>query len=638
MCGICGELRFDGAPVNPWALEAMRDRIAHRGPDHADRYVAPEGQAGLGFRRLQIIDLSTPANQPMPNEDGSVRVVFNGEIYNYLDLREGLVARGHTFRSRSDTETIVHLYEERGADCIASLDGMFAIAIWDERQGRLILARDRAGKKPLFYHHDGRRILFASEMKAFFGHPEFNGEIDRDAVAPYFLYGYVPGPKTFYRGVRQVEPGQVVTIDRDGQLASRQYWTLNYPPAAQRSGRVPDRAAATARVRELVTAAVKRRLMSDVPLGAFLSGGIDSTVIVGVMRQLGVAPLKTFSIGFEGDDAYDETPVARRIAAGFGTDHTEFRVRPTALDLLDRLIWHHDGAFGDSSAIPTYMVAKLTRAHVTVALTGDGGDEVFAGYMRFRAAITADRIPGPLRAPLAALLSQVPGGANERHWRSRVARFGRALGMPLHERVTRWNSYFNDDLEALMGVAPNSIDRLQHLRGVMDGMAGRSPLSQLLLANFASYLPDDLLPKVDRCSMANSLETRAPFLDRELMEYVATLPDDYKLDGGRSKAILRDAFADLIPAEVDRRPKSGFGVPLDAWFRGELKSYVHDMLLSPHARYRDYLDPVVVRNTVERHDAGRANEGQRLWALITFERWLQLLPSFLRGTMPPTTT
>ncbi len=634
MCGICGELRFDGAPVDTRALEAMRDRIAHRGPDHADRYVAPAGQAGLGFRRLQIIDLSAPANQPLPNEDGSVRVVFNGEIYNYLDLRAGLVARGHAFRSHSDTETIVHLYEEKGADCITELDGMFAIAIWDERQGRLTLARDRAGKKPLFYHHDGRRILFASEIKAFFGHPEFVGEIDRTAVAPYFLYGYVPGPATFYRGVRQVEPGSVVTIDRDGQLSSRRYWTLTYPAADQVARHAPDRADATARVRELVIAAVKRRLMSDVPLGAFLSGGIDSTVIVGVMRRLGVAPLKTFSIGFEGDDAYDETPAARRIAEGFGTEHTEFRVRPSALDLLDRLIWHHDGAFGDSSAIPTYLVAKLTRAHVTVALTGDGGDEVFAGYLRFRAALAADRLPGGLRAPLAAILSQLPGGPNERHWRSRVARFGRALGMPLHERVTRWNSYFYDDLEALMGVAPGSIDRLQHLRGAMDGMTGRSPLGQLLLANFSSYLPDDLLVKVDRCTMANSLEARAPFLDRELMEYVATLPDHYKLDGARSKAILRDAFADLIPADVDRRPKAGFGVPLDAWFRGELRGYLHDLLLSPDARYRDYLDAAVVHDAVARHDAGRANEGQRLWALITFERWLQLLPSFLRGTMP----
>ena len=259
MCGICGELRFDGAPVDAVALAAMRDRIAHRGPDHADHYISVDQRAGLGFRRLQIIDLSAPANQPMPNEDGSIRVIFNGEIYNYLELRAGLVARGHTFRSHSDTETIVHLYEEHGADAIEQLDGMFAIAIWDERQGRLILARDRAGKKPLFYHHDGRRILFASEIKAFFGHPDFSGEVDGEAVAPYFLYGYVPGPRTFYRGVHQVEPGSLAVIDRDGRLTSRRYWTLTYPPAGDAAGSAPDRATATARVRELVTSAVKRR-------------------------------------------------------------------------------------------------------------------------------------------------------------------------------------------------------------------------------------------------------------------------------------------------------------------------------------------------------------------------------------------
>ena len=310
-------------------------------------------------------------------------------------------------------------------------------------------------------------------------------------------------------------------------------------------------------------------------------------------------------------------------------------MRPSALDLLDTLIWHHDGAFGDSSAIPTYMVAKLTREHVTVALTGDGGDEVFAGYMRFRAAIAADRLPRVLSGPLGALLSRLPNGPNERHWRSRAARFGRALGMPLHERVTRWNSYFNDDLEALVGErAAIPIDRLQHLRGVMDRMPGLSPLNELLLANFSSYLPDDLLAKADRCTMANSLESRSPFLDRDLMEYVATLPDAYKLDGGRSKAILRDAFADLMPAAIDRRPKTGFGVPLDAWFRGELRGYMRDLLLSPQARHRDYLSGDVVRRTIERHETGQANEGQRLWALVCFERWLQLLPSFLRAYIP----
>ena len=630
MCGICGELRFDGAPVDPSALAEMRDRFSHRGPDHFDAYLAPRQQAGLGFRRLKIIDLSAVANQPMPNEDGSIRVVFNGEIYNYLNLRAELVAKGHQFRSKSDTETIVHLYEELGADCIERLDGMFGLAIWDEPKGRLILARDRAGKKPLFYHADGSRVLFASEMKAFLGHPSFTAEIDRTAVAPYFLYGYVPGPKTWYRGVRQVEPGGMVVFDRGGAAQERKYWTLTFPEVGQAS--TVSRPEATARVRALVVDAVKRRLMSDVPLGAFLSGGVDSTVIVGVMRQLGVAPLKTFSIGFEGDAAYDETGEAGRTAARFQTDHTEFRVKPSAVDLLDTLIWHHDGAFGDSSAIPTYMVAKLTRQHVTVALTGDGGDEVFAGYLRFRAAAMASQIPAPLRGLAGSLLQLVPPGANDRHWRSRASRFGRALTLPLHERVTRWNSYFDADLEALVGEP--AIDRLQHIRSVMPGMERRSPLSQLLLANFTSYLADDLLVKADRCTMANSLEARSPFLDRALIEYVAALPDHFKMDGRRTKAILRDAFADLIPAEIDRRPKTGFGVPLDAWFRGELRDMAGDLLLSTTAKYREYLSADIVRTTVERHFRGEANHGQRLWALMTFERWLQLLPAFLRGSLP----
>ena len=630
MCGICGELRFDGAPVDPVALERMRDRIAHRGPDHADGYAPAHVPVGLGFRRLRIIDLSAVANQPMPNEDGSVRVVFNGEIYNYLDLRRDLIGRGHVFRSRSDTETIAHLYEELGADCIEQLDGMFALAIWDERKRQLLLARDRAGKKPLFVHTNGQRALFASEIKAFFGHPSFPGDIDRQSVAPYFLYGYVPGPRTWYEGVRQVEPGQLMTIDQSGATNARRYWALHYPDA----NRVPavDRAEATTRVRELVKAAVERRLMSDVPLGAFLSGGVDSTIVVGLMRELGVSPLKTFSIGFEGDAAYDETAPAARTARRFATEHHEFRVRPSALDLLDTLIWHHDGAFGDSSAIPTYLVAKLTREHVTVALTGDGGDEMFAGYLRFRAATLAAQVPEAVRGVAGSLLQLIPNGPNDRHWRSRAARFGLALRLPLHERVTRLNSFFNDDLEPLVGVA--SVDRLQHLRPVWDRMQGLTPLSQLLLANFSSYLPDDLLVKVDRCTMANSLEARAPFLDRALIEYVATLPDAFKLDGNRSKAILRDSFKDLIPDEIDRRPKTGFGVPLDTWFRGELRAAMRDFLLSPQARYRDYLSADLVRQTVDRHEAGVANEGQRLWALITFERWLQLLPSYLRGTMP----
>src|SRR4051812_46668370 len=394
MCGICGELTFDGAPVREDELVAMRDRLVHRGPDSLGVYVSPRGTSGLGFRRLRIIDLSPNASQPLANEDGTVQVVFNGEIYNYKALREGLVARGHRFRSQSDTEAIVHLYEEKGADCIADLEGMFAIAIWDERAGRMTLARDRAGKKPLFYYRDASRLAFASEIKAFFGHHAIPIEPDPEAVPYYFIYGYVPHPATIYRNIVQLEPGTLMTIDLEGRSATRRYWQLCYPETAK--VRAISRDAAAGGVRERLTLAVERRLMSDVPLGAFLSGGLDSTIVVGLMSRAMSAPVKTFSIGFDGDAAYDETAYARLAAERFKTDHTEFRVSPSAIDLVDTLVWHHDGPFGDSSAVPTYLVSKLTREQVTVVLTGDGGDELFAGYMRFYAAMLADRVPTPV--------------------------------------------------------------------------------------------------------------------------------------------------------------------------------------------------------------------------------------------------
>src|SRR6266850_5407874 len=377
MCGICGERRFDRQRPSAAELVAMRDRLVHRGPDSSGVFVSPHGPGGLAFRRLRIIDLTPNANQPMPNEDGSVQVVFNGEIYNFRELRRGLTARGHVFRSASDTETIVHLYEEKGLDCIAELEGMFAIAIWDERAQRLTLARDRAGKKPLFYYRSDRVFAFASEIKAFLSHPDLDLEIDPEAIPFYFTHGYVPHPATFYRHVRQVEPGTTLTIDDAGRIASQRYWRLDYPlesevqPIEQRE--------AIAGIRQRLTAAVERRLISDVPLGAFLSGGIDSTIVVGLMSQLMTEPVKTFSIGFDADAAYDETPYARLVAERFKTSHTEFRVPPSAIDLIDTLIWHHDGPFGDSSAVPTYLVSKLAREHVTVVLTGDGGDELFAG-------------------------------------------------------------------------------------------------------------------------------------------------------------------------------------------------------------------------------------------------------------------
>jgi asparagine synthase (glutamine-hydrolysing) len=641
MCGICGELSFDRRRgVSAEAVRSMRDELVHRGPDAFGIHLSPDGSAGLGFRRLQIIDLSPSANQPMPNEDGTIQLVFNGEIYNFATIRERLVAAGHRFRSRSDTEVIVHLYEEKGIACVDDLDGMFAFAIWDGPRQRLMLARDRVGKKPLFFYRDRHRLAFASEMKAFLAHPDIELDVNDRVLPYYFLYGYVPGPETFYRAVTQVEPGTVVTVGADGAIAHHAYWKPRYPDASAQSTMVTDRRAATATVRSLMTQAVQRRLVSDVPLGAFLSGGVDSTIVVGLMAAVMREPVKTFSIGFEGDAAYDETAHARAVAERFQTDHTEFRVSPSAVGLIDTLLWHHDGPFGDSSAIPTYLVSQLTRQHVTVVLTGDGGDEVFAGYLRFHAALAAGALPAWSGRALSALLSPLPATPNERHWLSRARRFARHMHLPLLERLTRWNSFFYEDLDALLraGVreSPAGIDPLYQLRRDLDELRRLSPLSQMLLANLRAYLPGDLLVKTDRMTMAHGVEARSPFLDRALIDYVATLPDRWKLSRrGQTKVILRQAFADLIPDRINRRGKMGFGVPLDRWFRGELRPYVRDTLLASDARCRAYLEPATLEAIVRRHETGEANLGQQLWCLLTFERWLRLLPEWRRMARQP---
>jgi asparagine synthase (glutamine-hydrolysing) len=632
MCGISGELSFDvSRPVSVDAVAAMTATLQHRGPDHDATYRSTDGVLGFGFRRLSIIDLRTAANQPIGNEDGSVQLVFNGEIYNYRELRQPLVDKGHVFRSNADSEVIVHLFEERGDQAIDALDGMFALGIWDARHGTLTLARDRAGKKPLFVYSDGTRVAFASEIKALLAHPDLDIGIDESAVPYYFLYGFVPHPQTFYRRVTHLEPGTIATFDRSGRRVDRKYWQLTFPPAEVQRRDPPTRVEAAGRVRDLVTAAVERRLMSDVPLGAFLSGGIDSTIVVGIMSRLLSEPVRTFSIGFEGDAAFDETDAARETARHFNTAHTEFRVTPSAVDLMDRLVYHHDGPFADSSAIPTYLVSSLTREHVTVALTGDGGDEVFAGYLRFGAAIRADQVPAWAGDVAAAALSRLPTPRNERHWITRGRRFARFMRLPLDDRLTAWTGVFYDELRDLIDPALTArvgpIDYRRHLR-CLAGVDGVSPLSRVLATNFHSYLHDDLLVKADRMSMAASLEARAPFLDRALVEYVAGLPDDYKLRGRTTKAVLREAFADLIPEPVKRRGKKGFGVPLDAWFRHELRDYARDHLLSPSAKLRAYVSPVFLAQLLDAHQSGRVNHGHHIWTLLTFERWLQLLPTW----------
>jgi asparagine synthase (glutamine-hydrolysing) len=581
----------------------------------------------------------------MGNIEGTVWIVFNGEIYNYRELGSRLKSAGYRFRSQSDTEVVLHLYEEKGERCVEELDGMFAFAIWDGRRKRLFLANDRPGKKPLFYYRDARLFAFASEVKALLQHPLVPVELNTQAFPAFFLYGYVPTPETVYQNIYRLPPAHTMTVDITGKTEMRQYWDLRFPVGGQRSavdGCGDDREVA-ARVRELVTEAVRKRLVADVPLGAFLSGGIDSSIVVGVMSRLMGQPVKTFSLGFAGDSAFDETAYARVAARHSHTDHTEFIVEPQAIDLIEKLVWHHDGPFGDSSAIPTYIVSRLTREQVTVALNGDGGDELFAGYLRFYGALLAERLPEVLTRSGRWLLSLLPAAKNYHSWQHRAQRFFHNTSLPLHLRFLKWESVFFEDLRALLreelewpglenghvyfaALEPQALQSETFQPEALQlGMASYSTLSQLLYLNFKTYLLDDLLVKMDRSTMANSLEARSPFLDTALAEYAASLPDRMKLRRGKTKYILKKAFADVLPKEILGRGKMGFGVPLGSWFRGEWREYVQDMLCSPQALFQEYVNQSYVKQLIDEHLSGRRDLGHRLWTLLTFEVWLRML-------------
>ena len=627
MCGISGVLDLRGAPIALPILTAMNDALAHRGPDAEGTLVSPGNdepatvRVGLGHRRLAVIDVSPSGEQPMTNEDGTLWVVLNGEIYNFPELRAELEARGHPFKSHSDTEVILHLYEERGEACVEALDGMFAFARWDGRRQRLLLARDRAGKKPLFYAATERCFVFGSEVKAVLRHPAVAATPAVEAFPHYFVFGYPPPGETFHRGVRQLPPAHWMTVDGDGTIACRHYWDLTVRGAEDPG---PPEREAVEGVRTLVTDAVRKRLASDVPFGAFLSGGIDSSVVVALMSRLIGEPVKTFSLGFAGDPAFDETPYARQVAAHCATHHTEFVVEPDAVALVERLVRLHDGPFGDSSAIPTFLVSELTRRQVTVALNGDGGDEVFAGYPRFQASVAAEVVPRPV-AWLGAQVSRLlPEPRGYHHPVRRAQRFFAAASLPLVPRLREWNAVFGADLRRLLHRDVwAAAGHLDFPADVVARARGGSVLSQILYVNFMTYLPGDLLVKADRTSMGNGLETRSPFLDRALVEYVAGLPDRFKLRGGTVKWSLKRAFSDVLPRAIVARPKRGFGVPLGAWFRGELRDYVRDVLTAASARSRAYVDTSYVRQLVDEHVSARHDHGQKLWALLTFEVWLR---------------
>ncbi|MEA2137508.1 MAG: hypothetical protein QOG56_658 [Solirubrobacteraceae bacterium] len=621
MCGIAG---WVGALDRPAAETSDRQlaALAHRGPDA--RGSALRQGAAVGQTRLAVIDLET-GNPPIGNEDGTISVALNGEIYNYRELRRRLRKAGHVLSTSGDTEVVAHLAEDcEPVELARRLDGMFALAVWDERRRRLVLARDRVGKKPLYYFHDGRTLVFGSEVKAVLAHPAVARELEPSALAAYLTFGYVPTPRTFFRGIRSVPPGHVLVLEAGAAPEIRSYWD---PPllgvtAEQHRGSLAEQARD---VRGLLREAVGRRLVSDVPLGAFLSGGIDSSAVVGLMAEQTEEPVRTFTIGFDDDDGFDERPYAQQIARRFRTDHRTFEVRPNAVDLIERLVWHHDQPFGDSSAIPTFLLSELTKGHVTVALSGDGGDELFAGYRRFAAAMLLrryERVPCFARRALQGGVGRLPASlANGRA--GTVQRFLRRADEGLPGALRSWISIFAEpDRRSLLGDGADGW-ALAAYNAAWERTAGAGDLDRMLHVNLRTYLLDDLLPKVDRMSMAHGLEVRSPFLDTRLVEHALTIPGAHKMRGLSHKRVLKAAVADLLPPALLTRRKQGFGVPLDRWFRSDLRAYVQGMLGGRDARLRRHVDGAVLDRMLAEHACGTRNRGHQLWALLTLEVFLR---------------
>jgi asparagine synthase (glutamine-hydrolysing) len=629
MCGIAGVVDLRGRAVERPLLERLCAYLAHRGPDDQGLYF--DCDAALGQRRLSIIDL-TGGRQPMGNEDGTVWVTFNGEIYNFLGLRAELETRGHRFATCSDTEVIVHAYEQHGAGCVARFRGMFAFALWDRVRRTLLLARDRVGKKPLFYAEAGGQFVFASELQALLEHPHICREPDPVALDDYLTYGYIPAPRTAFRGVFKLPPAHTLTLQvpKDGAGAAiprvEPYWRLEYTPKLDL-----DEQEAAEELLEVLTEAIRLRLIADVPLGALLSGGVDSSLVVALMSRLSDRPVKTFSIGFE-EKVFNELPYARLVAQRYGTDHHELIVHARALDVLPTLVRHHGEPFADSSAVPSYYVAQMTRQHVTVALNGDGGDECFAGYERYLASGLAERyqrIPKTLRVgmiePLASL---IPSTLPRRNRLGQAKRFLQVAAQPAARRYLRWVSYFTP--EQKQGFYTPEFR--EHLAGY-DGdewllhqfdatrREGCNRLDAILATDVRSYLPYDLLVKMDIATMANSLEARSPFLDHKVMEFAARLPGRYKLRGATSKYLLKKVARKLLPSQNLDRRKMGFGIPVGNWMRGELRPLLDDALLSQRALGRGYYRPEAVQRLVQENAEGTQDHTFRLWSLLWLELW-----------------
>ncbi|MGK7905037.1 MAG: asparagine synthase (glutamine-hydrolyzing) [Hormoscilla sp.] len=622
MCGICGWINQH--PLindNRSILERMNATLTHRGPDEGGAVLLEN--AGLAMRRLSIIDLAT-GQQPIANESETCWIVFNGEIYNFLELRQELEAKGHYFRTRTDTEVILKAYEAWGTECVHLLRGMFAFAIYDRPKNQLFLARDRAGQKPLYYYQEANRFIFASEIKALLAHRSVPRRVNRPVIPLYLAYGYVPAPDTMFEKIYELPPGHAA-IARSGQLSIYPYWDVSYPSN-------PDRQLSESEIipklQGLLKESVRLRLISDVPLGAFLSGGVDSTAIVAYMAQLMSQPVRTFAIGFADDPSFNELEYARMAANTYGTDHHEFIVRPDAIELLPKLVWHYDQPFADSSAIPTYLVSQLTRQQVTVALTGDGGDELFAGYERFAASRLAEiyrRTPKLLQTALIYLLRNLPESTGYNSFVRRTRRFVESAPLPLAQRYLGWVGIFQTNFIRELMADRFELDLASHFQTyLVEPVRECNPLSQLLYVNTKTYLSGDLLVKSDRMSMANSLEARCPFLDHQLIEFAASIPENLKLKGLATKYILKKALEGIVPSHIIHRQKHGFGVPIGRWFRTDLKDYVPELLLSGDSLNRGYFRPEFLRQLIDEHQSGKCDRAHQLWTLLTLEIWHRL--------------
>jgi len=637
MCGICGAVWTDpGDALEPGLVERMMDRLAHRGPDDAGTY--HDGHAALGFRRLSIIDLAG-GHQPLSNEQGTIWTVFNGEIYNFPALRRRLEAKGHQLRSSGDTEVLVHLYEDEGTQMFSLLRGMFALAIWDAPRRTLILARDRLGQKPLVYHHNRHRLVFASELKALLSLPEHTIARDLDPLAldSYLNYGYVPHPRTMLVGTHKLPPAHYA-IWHGGALTVERYWHPDWNVERARPLRED-----IDELRATLSDAVREQMVSDVPLGAFLSGGIDSTIIVGLMQQASSRPVKTFAIGFP-DPSYDETRFAELAARQLGTEHQTFIVEPKAWETLPELAWHFDEPFADSSALPTWYVARETRRSVKVALTGDAGDELFGGYDRYRALALSEllhRLPPSPRRLLSHTMTRVlPRSSRSKTRLRKLQRFFEHINEPAEARYLGWMTTFDEagrlalysdgQLDVLASTAAaltdqSEADPASFLTRAFATASRRDPITRAMTADLVTYLPGDLLVKVDLASMAHSLECRGPFLDHRVVELAMGMRLDRKIQArsGRSKIVLKEAFPDLLPKPIRNRSKMGFGVPISRWFREELKHELRDVLLDPVCLNRGLFRPETIRDLLDEHIEGKREHSYRLWSLVALELWFR---------------